>query len=172
MINANGAFIRSFNYSDIALNRVKCLYVFTGVPPTKAEIAALAAADSNNEVRIEDLISWAAGQGQTLLQANFYNGLSPVYSGDKVTNWPLAERTEEFIHLADGAIGWFFFGGIKTSNGRSTFEGNPSGVSSPMYFTYIGDAGDENASSDLGLLTGLVASGKEYSSTDLRFGYV
>jgi hypothetical protein len=174
MIGVNGAFIRSLNFQDVQQNRIKVLYVFdnNSPPPTPEEVKALIDADSNGNLVAGDLINFATARGDTLLQANFYDNLSPEYPGPKLVRWPLAERSEEFIHQQDGNIGWFFFASCSTTQGRSTVSTSPETLNTILHFTYIGDAGDENSAADLGLLSGSVELAREYSTTDLDFAYV
>jgi hypothetical protein len=174
--------VRMMNHQDYDVTQgTRVLYVFDGVPPTKEDVLEIKALDtSDGEVRLENLCSWADGRSNNMLQANVYDGLGsdrlrPSYPNNKLVQWPLSERVEEFRDILDGTPTWFAFCVTGSSISIDPSTTNPTTIqtlSGKSLVTYFGNAGDEESEADLAILSGFVDSNKEYSTTDLEIFFI
>lgn len=170
MINANGAFIRSMHYFDVETrNNQKILFIFSGLPLSQAEVESLSALDTGNGIPIQDIISLATSRGNQLLHSNFYDNFDPEYPGDKIMRWPLAERSDEFLHENDGVPGWFFFATTTVTHSRDTITA-PLTYLGGAILTFFGSCGSHISPADLRVLGGVVDD-RPYSTADLEITF-
>jgi hypothetical protein len=171
MIQVSNNFVRFSNYTRLSSSGVKILAVFTGTPPTSADIDAMKDADINNngDLRMDAIFNWASTQGDTCLQVTAYDkDFAPRFPNVKMVQWPLSESPADFQYIDEGIPGWFVF--AVTSNGGTASSMTITDITTSNFYTpiaYFGTAGDEESEADLKLLGGYLDQ-REYSATDFE----
>lgn len=182
MINLSDTLVRMMNYQDYeATQGVRLLYIFDGVPPTKSDIESIKALDGSGDIRTGNIISFASGRGDNMIQANIYDGtggdaLSPRFPNNKLVQWPLSERPEEFRTIQDGDPTWFVF----CVSDNTSVNPDPAVTDAAdiqilnvkCTVCYFGTCGDEESEADLAILGGTIDGNKEYSTTDLEIFFI
>lgn len=178
MIGISPSFVRVMSYVDLVQNAGNYfMYIFTGVQPTPAEIQAIKDMDATSgELKIDNVLNWAQGRGDTVLHARVLDDFDPVFPNNRLIQFPLADKTEEIYQLNAGAVGWFMFGKSNNTTTISSFNitniANPAERTHRLLYTLFGTAGDEESEADLGILTGNVDTDREYTMTDLEVAFI
>lgn len=177
MIGVSDTFVRLFNYTDLVQNDGNIyFYVFTGTEPTAEQIAEIKALDVDGRVRVNHILDWASARGDTLLHARAFDNIEPDFPNNKLVQFSLVDRTEEFYQLNEGNIGWFVF--AKSNDTQSLSNINISNIGDSSFMTqnclvsYFGNAGDEESEADIGIFSGFVDTDREYTMTDFEVAYV
>lgn len=171
MIQVSDSFVRFSNYTRLSSNGVKILAVFTGTPPTSADVDAMKAADSqgNGDLRTKAIFDWATAQGSTCLQVTAYDDqFAPRFPNNKLIQWPLSEADADFQYITEGTPGWFVF--TVTTNTSEASTMTITNITTSDFYTpiaYFGTVGDEESEADLKILGGYLDQ-REYSATDLE----
>lgn len=174
MIQVSDSFVRFSNYTRLNDTGVKILAVFTGLPPTEAELETMKAADSggNNDVRTKAVFDWAAANNRTCLQVTAYgNELQSRFPNHKIIQWPLSESAADFQFIEEGTPGWFVMFVTQSSIDASTMTITDITTSDlRSWVTYFGDVGNEESEADLKILGGYLDQ-REYSATDFDVAF-
>lgn len=173
MINVSDSFVRLSNFSAFSQSCTKLLLVFSGsAQPTEADLDAIKALDTEGNVRVNNLISWATGRGDTLLNFNAYgSSLAPRFPNFKFVQWPLSESSELFRQVAEDTPTWFAFLVLDANIGSSEIvEADLATTTTKSNVSYLGTVGDEESEADMKILGGYVDN-REYSTTDLEIAF-
>lgn len=134
---------------------LKCIWVFSGTPPTKAQIDALI---TSKGVIMSNTLK---ALGTLRLSAVFTTAVVPTMLNANLQRWELGKLGVEFTVHTPGEAQWFVFMLAQTNLNSPAFTTN-----SEVYQAYIGTAGDIGDDVDMELLTGIIESDKLYKTTD------
>lgn len=177
MIGISPSFVRVLTYPDLVQDPGNYfIYTFTGTQPTPAEIQTIREMDVDNELYINNILTWAQGRGDTVLHARALADLDPVFPNNTLVQFRLADRTEEIYGIGEGNVGWFVFAKSSNTTAISSYNisniADPAGTQKRCLWTAFGTAGDEESEADLGILTGYVDTDREYTMTDLEVAFI
>lgn len=177
MIGMSPSFLRALSYPDLVQNSGNyVLFIFTGLEPTSTEIQAIRDMDSQGRVFLNNVLNWAQTRGDTFLQGRVFDSFEPVYPNNRLIQWQLADKTEEFFQVNEGNVGWFMYAKTDSTADISTYNianiNDPSAMTSECLYTLFGGCGDEEAEADLGIFSGFVDTDREYTMTDLEVAFI
>lgn len=174
MINVSDSFVRIMNYSSLGTATTKLLIVFAGgTQPTSDDIAAIKALSSDGgTITVKNLLSWASGRGDQVLNFNAYGtDMKPSFPNHKFVRWPLTQSKELFRQVDEGTPTWFAWLVLESNEGSNTITySDIQSMDVESEVTCLGTVGDEESEADLKLLGGYVDE-REYSTTDLEFSF-
>lgn len=144
-------------YERITANCKKILWIFSGTPPTKAQIEALVQA--NGTIMSNAL----KALGTLRLSTSYPATVTMEVVNASLKKWALEQYNASFTLHSPGPASWFVFMMAQTTINEPTYSTNAI-----VYQAYIGDMGDIGSGADMEVLSGLVESDKVYKIGDIE----
>lgn len=144
-------------YERVTANCKKILWIFSGTPPTKAQIEALVQA--NGTIMSNAL----KALGTLRLSTSYPATVTMEVVNASLKKWALEQYNASFTLHSPGPASWFVFMMAQTTINEPTYSTNAI-----VYQAYIGDMGDIGSGADMEVLTGLVESDKVYKIGDIE----
>ena len=154
--------------SQLASGVTKFAAVYSGTPPTQAQI--LAATDSSSGNIKWDVLRTALADRKLLAYVNTTKPLFAVRDGIDLVRIPLAALDTPATVVASGTPTWYIFGHVAT--GAITSPDTPDTASGIQLGNMItGTVGNENSAADIQIMGGNIAVENGYTFMDLTLRF-